>query len=359
MDSWAVHAWTADAAAGGGYVDEAADALQTANVYVSPEVDGASGLQASLEAQVADASIGVAVFSDNAQLEASGPEIVAQLADKAPYETIIVAVGDDLSAGSYVLDTGEAMRIANEAEHSADGLGPALAETVQGVQDAQAGTPDGGGAADDAGPGVGVAIGVAVIAAVVVAGAAAVVVVVRSRRRRADAGQGRLPEPIGRHVAALRSLSVAYAQVGAAGNAEAAETATEITAIAVNVEELFGRLARAGSGQRGTAAIEYDATLRKLTAALDRDYLLDLLTHPQLWDDPDERVREVRGAIEAVSAELVQNIKQLNARRGLQFQVSLDGLIGRRKELQEWEREFERAAGEGGPDASLQERPGS
>jgi len=57
----------------------------------------------------------------------------------------------------------------------------------------------------------------------------------------------------------------------------------------------------------------------------------------------------VRTALTSFSGELVENIKQVNARRGLHFQVSLDGLIGRRKELQEWDRAFERADGETGP----------
>ena len=34
-------------------------------------------------------------------------------------------------------------------------------------------------------------------------------------------------------------------------------------------------------------------------------------------------------------------------RRGLHFQVSLDGLIGSRKELQDWDRAFDTATGEG------------
>ena len=80
-----------------------------------------------------------------------------------------------------------------------------------------------------------------------------------------------------------------------------------------------------------------------------RDYLLDILNHPDLWDDPAERIQEVRTAVSAFSVEIVENIKQVNARRGLHFQVSLDGLIGRRKELQEWDREFGRASGDTGP----------
>ena len=147
------------------------------------------------------------------------------------------------------------------------------------------------------------------------------------------------------HLATLQGLSREYAALGASGNQIAAQTGRDIDDIVANVTELFARLDRkSAEGQHGLAAVEYDDKLRKLTAALDRDYLLDILTHPNLWDDPDDRVREVRGAVTAVSEELVENIKQVNARRGLHFQVSLDGLIGRRKELQDWEREFNRAA---------------
>jgi len=328
-----------------GYIDDAADALQSGPVYVSAEVENASGLQDQLLSQVGDASIGVAVFSDNAQLEASGPEIVTQLAETTGYDTIIVAVGEDLSAGSRVLEAGEAMQIANEAESSAGDLGPALTETVQAVQQAQAPVPVIGGA-DGGGS---LVLGLAIGAAVIVAGAGTAFGVIRARRRR-GAIDRRLPDPIRRHVATLRSLSTAYAQVGATGDTVAAQTANDVSVIATNVEELFTRLdQRSGADQRGLAAIELDATLRRLTGALDRDYLLDILTHPQLWDDPDDRVREVRTAVTAVSEELVQNIRQVNARRGLHFQVSLDGLIGKRAELQEWERAFEQAADEGKP----------
>ena len=118
------------ALAAGGYVDDAADALASGNVYVSSEVSGADELAGQLEQQIGDASIGVAVFSDNAALEASGPEIVSELAAQTGYDTIIVAVGDDLTAGSHVLEPGEATRIANEAEGSTDSVDAALTATI-------------------------------------------------------------------------------------------------------------------------------------------------------------------------------------------------------------------------------------
>lgn len=328
------------------YVDEAAEALGQSNVFVSNEVPGAAQLQQSLEAQVTDDSIAVAVFSDNAALEASGPEIVRELVAQTGYDTIIVAVGDDLAAGSNVLPKGEAARIANEAESSADSLDAAIAETVAGVV-AASDSP----AAPATGVDGGLIVGGALSLVVIVAAGGALWGVLRARRRSRPAPvRHALPEPVRTHVQTLQALTAEYARAGSAGVAQAGEVAAQVGLIAQNTTELFDRLDRKGEeGQRATAAVEYGETLRKLTGALDRDYLLDILTHPDLWDDPVERVREVRTALSSFSTELVENIKQVNARRGLHFQVSLDGLMGRRKELQDWDRAFERADGETGP----------
>ncbi len=325
----------------GGYVDDAATGLQSSTVYVSPEVKDSAALTDAIQSQIGDASVGVAVFSDNAALEASGPDIVAQLGQRTGYDTIVVAVGDDLSAGSHVLDPGEAMSIANQAESSAGSLQDALTETVQGVVAASDSPPpaaDGGSA--------GLVIGLALAAAVVVAAILGVVAVVRRRGRRA-VDEPPVPPAIAAQVQVLHALSVDYAAAGVAGHPIAGQTAQDVQAIAENVTQLFERLAGKGSeDQRRLAEIEYGDKLAKLTAALDRQYLLDILIHPNLWDDPDERVSEVRDAVVAVAEQLVQNIKQVNAQRALHFQVSLDSLIGHRKELRDWDREFRRATGD-------------
>lgn len=332
---------------GQGYVDDAVDGVAQSGVYVSPEVSGASGLESVLVQERGDQSIAIAVLSDNAGVEASATEIVAAIADAhGQYDTIVVAVGDDVAAGSRVLEPGEALRIANEAESSAASTDAALVETVQQVI---AATPE----AESPGGFDGGLIAIGVIGAITLGALAAgvgITIGVR-RRRRGAAGDGEarhpLPEPVRTHVQTLQGLSAEYAAAGRAGTAGAAEVAQQVANIAQNTTELFDRLDRKGEeGQRATAAVEYGETLRKLTGALDRDYLLDILTRPDLWDDPADRADEVRGAVSAFSVELVENIKQVNARRGLHFQVSLDGLIGRRKELREWDREFERAAGE-------------
>ncbi|MDR7183791.1 MULTISPECIES: hypothetical protein [Microbacterium] len=336
-----------------GYIDEAATALAQGNVYVSPEISDSAALEAKLDQQIGDSSVAVAVFSSNAALEGSSTEILRDLAAPADpgaptYDTVIVAVGGDLVAGSNVLPKGEAMRIANEAEASAGSLDAALTETVQRVVAATPADSSQGGGVDG-----GLIVGGALGLVVLVAAGGALWAVLRRRARRGTPGHhAPLPDAVRPLVGRLRALSGEYAAAGASGNRDATEVASEIVTVANNTTELFERLDRKGDeGQRATAAVEYGETLRKLTAALDRDYLLDILQHPDLWDDPVDRVREVRTALTSFSTELVENIKQVNARRGLHFQVSLDGLIGRRKELQEWDRAFKSADGEAGPSA--------
>lgn len=334
---------------GQGWIDDAREELSTQNVFVSPEVPGAAALRDQLTQEIGDASIAVAVFPKNAELEASPSDILATLAEAHPeYGTIIVSVGGDLTAGAQtgVLPKGEALRIANEAEGSAGSTEAALVETVQTVIAAtdSVGQPVG----PEAGA-VGIGVGAVLTVAALIAAVTVFFGVRRSRKRRA-AEPAPLPDSVRATIARLRALSGEYAAAGGSGNRVAAEVAPEIAAIAENARELFARLDRKGDeSQLALGAVEYGETLRKLTAALDRDYFLDILTHPHLWDDPDERVAEVREAITDVSGELVENIKQVNARRGLHFQVSLDGVIGRRKELKDWEREFDRADGDTGP----------
>ncbi|WP_243075359.1 hypothetical protein [Microbacterium sp. SS28] len=332
------------------WVDPAAEALQTSNVYVSPDAGVSPELAVQLSDQIGDASIGVAVLPANAKLEAEPTEIVETLMAETEYETIIVAVGDDLAADSDALPEEEALRIANVAQGE-DSVEDALVTTIQ--QISAAAEP----AAQPDAPGVdgGVIVGFALAAAVLVGAGIAVVAGLR-RRRRGSVEQTSLPEGVEAQLAILRGLVGEYAAVGASGNQVAAQTSPQIAVLADNVSELFARLDRRNvEDQVNIAAVEYDDKLRKLTAAVGRDYLLDILTHPHLWDDPDDRVREVQNALDAVSTELVENIKQVNARRGLLFQVSLDGLIGRRKELQDWDRAF----GEAGDDGPVAPGQGS
>ena len=53
----------------------------------------------------------------------------------------------------------------------------------------------------------------------------------------------------------------------------------------------------------------------------------------------------MEAAIDAVDAQLLDNVRQVNAHRAIVFTVAIDGLIGPRKAMDDWQRDFNRAAG--------------
>ncbi|WP_152641785.1 hypothetical protein [Microbacterium hydrocarbonoxydans] len=322
----------------------AIEALASSNVYVSTDVPGYEDLQASLAQTVpADGSIAVVVLPDEA---ASADQYTFYLLEKltkgADQQTVILAIGDDLMGDSTALGRDAVLTIANQNEGA--GMPTGLVETVQ---DVKADLPAGGGPGGTDSGGADVLMPV-IIGGVVLVAAVGTTVGLIARRRRKPAASRKSADPvppgIRLRVNRLRELAPSYAAVP--GNAIAAETATNIDTLASHVEQLFIRLdAKAGEDQSVIAEAEYSDKLARLVAALDRDYLLDLLTRPDLWDAPDERVDEVREALTAVTTQIVDNIKQVNARKGLLFQVSLDSLIGR-SELRDWERQFRKSSGE-------------
>lgn len=154
------------------------------------------------------------------------------------------------------------------------------------------------------------------------------------------------PQRICARINTLMGLRHLYLVHAAAGDRVAPTVIGQIDSVVANVTELFRRLSgKADKAQRGLAQAEYEDKLGKIAAALDRDYLLDLLANPRLWDSPEQRIRDVQGAIVAVDAQLLNNIRQVNARRGLDFQVALDGLMGPRKAMDDWYRDFDEALG--------------
>ena len=331
------------AASGSGWIDDAIAGLDAGNVYVAPGVSGASGLTDALSGVVpADGSIAVVVLPKDAGLDSPySTYILEKITGAVDQQTVVLAIGNDLMADSAI-DGQEAMRIANENETAAGGnTQTALVETVQQIVE-ETPTSPGGGAGGGADWLLPVVIGGAVLLA---AGGTAIGLLTRRRRApQAVAAADPVPAGIRLRVNRLRELRADYANLP--NNPVAAETATRIDALASHVEQLFVRLdAKAGEDQSVLAEAEYSDKLARLVAALEPDYLLDLLTRPDLWDTPDERVGEVRDALTAVTTQIVDNIKQVNARRGLLFQVSLDSLIGR-SELRDWERQFKESAGE-------------
>ncbi|MFO7689623.1 MAG: TM2 domain-containing protein [Cryobacterium sp.] len=154
------------------------------------------------------------------------------------------------------------------------------------------------------------------------------------------------PQRIRARIARIMALRQLYLVTAAAGDPVAPAVITQVDSVVTNLTDLFRRLSvKAYKEQRGLVQAEYEDKLDTLAAALDRDFLLDMLANPRLWDNPEQRIRDVLGALEAVDAQILRNIRQINARRGLVFQVELDDLMGPRKAQADWQRDFDEASG--------------
>lgn len=155
-----------------------------------------------------------------------------------------------------------------------------------------------------------------------------------------------LPPRIRALIVKLTELRELYAARARAGDQVAVAVIAQIDSLNSNVAALFERLTtKADKLQRDLAEGEYEDKLRKLSAALDRGYLLDVLANPRFWEEPEQRIRDVQRAVDEVDAQVIENIKQLNARRGLVFQVAIDGLLPD-KAMENWQRDFDQASGE-------------
>ena len=168
----------------------------------------------------------------------------------------------------------------------------------------------------------------------VVGGVALVISVVagrkylQSRRQALPLTDAEIPSSIQTHLDDLNSRRFMYVPYAAAGNEAAIAVIARLESLVTNAEQLFRRLQRkTHKAERGIAEIEYGDKLGKIAAAVDSDYLLDLIANPRLWEDPDKRIEGVLAAIVAVDDQVLENVRQVNALKGLVFEVSIDGLL--------------------------------
>lgn len=106
---------------------------------------------------------------------------------------------------------------------------------------------------------------------------------------------------------------------------------TELTPVIANIlrnsHQLFERiLSKQDVQSYRLAAVNYTDTLTKLNRALDKDYYLDILKNPNLWNNPAERLAAVDKAVTATGNQLVSNIRQVNASQDIDYAISLESL---------------------------------
>jgi Tfp pilus assembly protein PilN len=129
------------------------------------------------------------------------------------------------------------------------------------------------------------------------------------------------PEELRRQLERLQSLAIQHKDVNS-------PLLPKLNSILGNAQELFKRISSKLDTQAGRlAAVNYTDTLGKLNKALAPDYYLDIVAHPNLWENSEKRLAEVARAVEATDAQIIQNIRQVNASQDIAYSVALDSLV--------------------------------
>jgi len=144
-----------------------------------------------------------------------------------------------------------------------------------------------------------------------------------TRAERIGLGRSDAAVRVGKSLTTLSELAPAYQGYRLGG-----EPVTDrINGLVAETNELFRRLRDTGTPQQlRMATVQYADTLDKVVKCVSPGYLKDVIDNPGLWQHPDERVAEVRTALDAVSEQIVENTRQVNARADLDFQVALSRL---------------------------------
>lgn len=291
------------------------------------QFDGASISNASeLEGALPD-GVRVIVIPQPDQAESLPfSTLAAQIKGATGAETIIVIEDRPANDRFAVASDGDAAAITEAlySQSEADGgvAVAAIGETL---------APDSAQAPADAPLGGEIVIGGAtLVAAVVVIGGLAMLARRRRRARQARgiAGSRRAEREL---AAALDGENGEYVREAISQLREHAaaypDLEPRISALADHVSELMIRVHGRGTDQQTRLLqAQYKDTLSKLLKALGDDYYGDISRNPRFWNDAEKRLDEVRRAVESVDLQAVENIKQVNESRDLEFQVALDAL---------------------------------
>jgi hypothetical protein len=316
-----------------GYIDSAVNALQGDNaVYVDSDVSLDS--QSQINNGFTGTNIDVVVLPELATGTYTPTDIASQIRASTGDTTVVVVIdknSKDTIAVSSSTNQTEIATVLNEALTKNGGnAGEAITTSMQEVKDLSAGNTSsivGGG---DTGLGF---VLLPVLLVVAAAGASLIFFLKKRKNRyvitsvKAQQAPTKFSELIPETlVPMLKQLSDLMKKHN---NLNHGSLSAELHTIINNLQELFTRLNKKGTtSQQRMAEVEYADKLPKLIEALGNNYYIDIVEHNELWDNSEERLEAVGVAVKAVEKQLVENIRQVNASKDLEFQVALGSLVG-------------------------------
>lgn len=105
------------------------------------------------------------------------------------------------------------------------------------------------------------------------------------------------------------------------------KTASKMRSILVSTDELFERIKKKGTNDQLTmASVKYAYLFEKVAFAMNDEHYIDIAQNPGLWEDPERRLKEAENALDSVHKQIIDNIKQVNSSKDLDFKVALEAL---------------------------------
>lgn len=313
------------------FVSESINGLTAKNVFVD---SGATLSKVSdITAAYEGSSVGVVSLPQMATSTFSANGLATQILNgTAPgqYKTIIVVIdsSNDSFGVASVGDTALIVKTLNEA-NTGDG-GAAVLKSSDAIVEASSGantnTSTQAESSPDSGNDVALYGGASVLLAVVLG----VAVYALGRNKNAPKAMtvsvkdrlAVLPDDLRKVANEFVEITRLHQTAGTSST-----LVPKLQKIITNFTELFARIERKGTEQQARmASVQYIDTFTKLNSALGKDYYLDIRLHPDLWDEVPRRLQEVETAVSATSSELINNIRQVNASKDLEFQVALESL---------------------------------
>lgn len=316
------------------YIADAVNELSNSSVYVEESVSLTD--QNKIENELEGTSINVVVLPSYAQGVDSPSGIASLIRQQTGEDTIVVVIDSDSGKDSFGVSSGnnteEIATVLNQSlgENSGD-AGAAISSSIQDVKDYSSSSQVGGDnnlAADGGFSFLPVVLSLALISGSVYGGIA---ISKRKKKGQKPAVKANaiptkfsdlMPSTLVPMLKQLSDLMRKHNEL------EQKSLSLDIKIIIDNLQELFTRLKKKGTeSQQRMAEVEYEDKLPKLIEALGSNYYIDIVEHNELWDNSNSRLQAVAEAAKAVQKQLLENIRQVNASKDLEFQVALDSLV--------------------------------
>lgn len=293
------------------YLDEAVQALQNGKVYISLQVrDINATTKEQLAEQAAATNVAVVVLPAEAADETGGntAEFVAAVAQRTGHDTVVVAFGNDLEAGSRTLPSGKASELANKVEGENTTVGEAMLDFIAEVKVARPGdsSPEPGSG------GIGVAGVVLIIALLLCLAATVATMVVRRRTALIVRREPKAPQSIEELLEEIQGL---------VPNVHNPQVRQAFADSQRHTRNLFARLEREGSDRiqeitaryRSLLTIVRDTAVKYVDIQANQEYL---------GDDARVLMDDGQRAIEQYVAGVHQNVGEVLRGSLTEFRVN-------------------------------------